>query len=124
MAAATWTASTWVASRWAATRCFLCWPRRSHRHDLLFLAGEQLFDFGDGAVGHLLYFSGLARVVVLADLMILLELFEQIEAIATNVTNRHTGPFGIFVRDFHDLTPPFFIEFGNAQLENLPFCRR
>ena len=54
---------------------------RSNRHDLLFLAGEQLLDLADTGVGRLLYLAGLALLLVLADLVVLLELFEEVEPV-------------------------------------------
>ena len=62
-------------------------PRRSNRHDLLFLAGEHLLDVGDGRVGRLLHFAGLPLVVVFADLVVLLELLEKIETVAAHMAD-------------------------------------
>ena len=77
-------------------------PRRSNRHDLLFLAGEQLLDLGDGRVGRFLHLAGLPLLFVFADLVLLLELLEKIEAVAADMTHRDARRFGIFVRDLDD----------------------
>ena len=72
----------------------------------------------DSGVGRLLHFAGLALLLVLADLVLLLQLLEQVETVAADVAHRHARSLGVFVRDLHDFAPPLFIELGNAQLDD------
>src|SRR3974390_914531 len=96
-------------------------PRRSNRHDLLFLTGEKLLDFGNGGIGRLLHFIGLAIMLVFADLVVLFEFFEKIGAFAPTAPPRHSRSLGIFVSDPDDLPSPLFVELGDAQPQDLPF---
>src|SRR6202043_638398 len=69
--------------------------------DFLFLGREQLIDLGNHPVGCLLHIVGKTLLIVLRNLVVLLELFDGVEAIAADMTDRDLGGFGIFVRDLH-----------------------
>ena len=92
----------------------------SNREDFLFLGGEHLVDLGDGLVGRLLDLAGEALVVVLADLVILLELLEHVDAVAAHVAHGDARGLGIFVRDLDQFLAALLVELGNAQAETCP----
>ena len=58
---------------------------------------------------------GHALVVVLADLVILLELLEHVQAVAAHMADRDLGGFGIFVRDLDQFLAALLVELRNAQ---------
>ena len=72
----------------------------------------------------LLHLLGRPLAVVLADLVVLLQLLEHIEAVAPHMPHRDPGGFGIFVRDLHQVLAALLVELGNAQPQHLPFGRR
>ena len=57
----------------------------SNREDFLFLGRQQLVDLRDHAVGRLLHVVGVTLLIVLGDLVILLELLQDVEAVATDM---------------------------------------
>ena len=63
---------------------------------------------------------GLTLVVVLADLVLLLQLLEEVEAVAAHVAHRDPRGLGVFVRDLDELLAPLLVELGNAQLISCP----
>src|SRR6516165_270147 len=94
----------------------------SHGENFLLFCCEHPVDFGDCLVGGLLHLLAGALAVVLADLVVLLELLEHIQAVAPHVTHRYAGGFGIFVRNLHQLPAALLIELGNPQAQQLPFA--
>src|SRR5262249_11190763 len=67
-------------------------------HDFFFFGSERMVDFGNRFVGRLLDQVGLVLVIVLADLVVLFELFEDVEAVAPHVPHGHAGVLRVFVR--------------------------
>ena len=78
----------------------------------------------DALVGRLLNLGFKSLVIVLADLVILLELLDDIDAVASHVTNRHLRRFGIFVREFYEFFAALFVQFRNTKPKHLPLGRR
>src|SRR4051794_19964971 len=95
-----------------------------NRQDFLFFRRQHSVDFRDRVISCFLYLLGRALALVLADLMLLLQLLEDIKPVAAHVT--HCDPRGlrIFVGDFHKILAALFIELGNAQTQHLPLGRR
>src|SRR6476661_5724552 len=89
--------------------------------DFFFLGRKQLIDLRNRPVGCLLHIMGQTFLIVLGNLVILLKLLDRIEAIASDMPDRDTRGFGVFVRDFNQLLAAFFIEFGNSQAKHLSF---
>src|SRR5579871_5466038 len=85
----------------------------SNREDLFFLGRKQLVDFADGAVGRLLHIGGEALGIILGDLVPLLELLDQIEAVAADMADGDARGFRIFVRDLHELLAALLVQFGD-----------
>src|SRR3954453_11753580 len=71
----------------------------SHREDLLFLRRQHLVDLGDGVVAGFLHLLARALAVVLADLVILFQLLQHVQAVAPDVPHRDPRRLGIFVRN-------------------------
>src|SRR5262245_51568290 len=92
-------------------------------HDFFFFGGERMVDFGNGFVGRLLDQVGLVLVIVLADLVVLFELFEDVEAVAPYVPHGHAGVLRVFVRDLDQFPAPLLVELGNAQPQYLALGR-
>src|SRR5271165_6280552 len=95
----------------------------SHSDNFLLFCCQHPVHLSDCFIGSLLYLLAGSLPVVLADLVILFELLEHIEAVAPHVTHRHPGRLGIFVRNLHQLPATLFIELGNTQAQHLPFGR-
>src|SRR5438270_10300022 len=72
------------------------------REDFFFLGGQQLVDLGDRAVGRLLHVARQTLLVVLGHFVVLLELLQNIEAVAADVARGDLGGFRIFVRDLDE----------------------
>src|SRR5438270_9255029 len=78
--------------------------------DFFFLGGQQLVDLGDRAVGRLLDLVGVTFLIVLRHLVILLELLQNVEAVAADVTRGDLGRLRVFVRDLDELLAPLLVE--------------
>src|SRR5712691_7830310 len=98
-------------------------PAPSHRENFSFLGGQRLVDFGNGQVGRLLDVAVMALVIVLADLVILFQLLENVHAVAPHVAHGDARGFRIFVRDLDELLAPLLVELGDAQADCLPVGR-
>ena len=85
---------------------------------------KQLVDLGNHAVSGLLHIVGEALLIVLGNLVILFELLDRIEPIATDMAYRNFCRLGIFVRNFYKLLAAFLIELGNSKPKHLSFGRR
>src|SRR5262249_52654339 len=95
------------------------------REDFFFLGREQLVDFRDHAVGRLLHVVGHALLIVLGNLVVLLKLLDRVEAIASDMADRHARGLRVFMCDLHQFLAALLIELGDAQAKHLPFgCRR
>src|SRR3954454_8344988 len=69
--------------------------------DFLFLGRKQRIDLRNRPIGGLLHIIGEALLIVLGNLVVFLELFDNIQPVAANVAHRDPGGFGIFMRDFY-----------------------
>src|SRR6266496_3455465 len=92
--------------------------------DFLFFHRERVIDFGNGLIGRLLDLIGVALVVVLADLVVLLELLEDVEAVPAHVAYRHAGGFGVSMGHFDQLLATLLVELGDAKAQHLALGRR
>ena len=63
-------------------------------------------------------------MIVLADLVILFQLLEDVEAVAAHVAHRDARGLGIFVRDLDQFLAALLVEFRDAQADHLAFGRR
>lgn len=90
----------------------------SNGENFFFLGRERLIDVSDGSIGHLLNLVRKALLIVLGDLVILFELFEDIKSITAHVTNRNACGLGIFVRDLYEFLAALFVELGNPQADD------
>src|SRR3984893_1951763 len=61
--------------------------------DFLFLGREQLIDLGNHPVGCLLHIVGKTFLIVFGDLVVLLELLDGVEAIASDMAGGGLGRF-------------------------------
>ena len=61
--------------------------------------------------------AGKSVVIVFADLVIFLELLDDIDAVAANVTHGDFRGFGIFVRELDQFLAALLVEFGDAQAQ-------
>src|SRR4029079_17078022 len=95
----------------------------SHREDLLFFCRQHLVDLDNDVVGRLLHLLGRPFALILADLVVLLQLLEYIETVASNMTHRDLGSLRILVSDLDQVLATILIEFGNAQSQDLPVGR-
>src|ERR1700730_8135757 len=95
-----------------------------HREHFFFLGRKQSVDLRHCLVRRLLHLLGRSLSVVFADFVILLELFEHIQSVASDVTHRHPGSLGVFVRHFYELAPALLVQLRNTQAQNLTFRRR
>ena len=68
--------------------------------------------------------SARALAVVLADLVVLFQLLEHVEAVAPDVPHRDPRGLGVFVRDLDQILAPLLVELGDAQPQHLAFGRR
>src|SRR6516162_6692307 len=96
----------------------------SHGENFLFFRRQHPVHFADRLVGCLLHLLTGSFSVVLADLVVLLELLEYVEAITSYMTDRHAGGLGIAVRNLDQLPAAFFIKLGDAQPQHLPLGGR
>src|SRR5713101_3897366 len=99
-------------------------PQTSHCEDFLLFCRQHSVDFRDRFVRGLLHLLGRPFAIVLADLVILFEFLEHIEAVAPYMAHRHPGGLCIFVGDFHQLPAALFIKLRDAQAQDLPFRGR
>src|SRR5262245_20326448 len=95
----------------------------SHREDFPFLCSQHLVDLGDGFVGGLLHLLGRSFALVLADLVVLFQLLEHVEAVAADVAHGDPRGLGIFMGDLDQLLAPLLVELRDAQPQHLPFGR-
>src|SRR6185503_5396414 len=93
------------------------WTLPSNSEDFLFLRRKQLIDFRNRSVGRLLHLIGEPFLIVFGNLVILLELLDDIQPVATHMADRHLGGFGVFMRDFHQFLAPFLVELWNPQAQ-------
>src|SRR5207253_7808091 len=91
------------------------WTLPSNGEDFLFLRRKQLIDFRNRSVGRLLHLVGEPLLIVFGNLVILLELLDDIQPVATDMADRNLGSFGIFMRVFHQFLAPLLVELGNSQ---------
>src|SRR5271165_7170813 len=96
----------------------------SHSENFLLFCCQHPVHLGDCFIGSLLHLLAGSLPVVLADLVVVFELLEHIEAVAPHVTDGYPGSLGIFVRNLHQLPAAFLIELGNTQPHHLPSVRR
>src|ERR1044072_6332433 len=97
-----------------------------HRHssdgeDFLLLDSKHSVDVGDDLIGCLLHLFGLSLSFLLADLVILLQLLENIEPVTPYMPHRDTRSLCVFMSDLHQLATPFLIQLRNAQPQDLSF---
>ena len=59
--------------------------------------------------------SAMRLLIVLADLAVLLQLLEQVEAVAADVAHRDARGLGVFVRDLDQFLAALLVELGDAQ---------
>src|SRR6185295_4431675 len=85
------------------------WTLPSNGEDFLFLRRKQLIDFRNRSVGRLLHVIGEPLLIVFGNLVILLELLDDIQPVATDMANSYLGGFGVFMRDFHQFLAPFLV---------------
>src|ERR1700716_2558289 len=95
----------------------------SNRHDLFFFLRQHLIDLGDHLIGRLLDLARHALLYVVADLVILFHLLQQIEPVAAHVAHRDARGLGVFMRDLDQLLAPLLVELGNAQPDHLALGR-
>src|ERR1700681_1159186 len=93
----------------------------SNGEDFLFLGRKQLLDFSDHGVGCLLHIVGKALLIVFGDLVILLELLDGIDPVATDMANSDLSRFGILMSDLHQLLAALLVDFRNPKAQHLPF---
>src|SRR5262249_47136625 len=96
----------------------------SDRQDLLFLALQQLVDFGDLPIRELLGLLEAAPLVVLRDLLVLEHLLQPVVALVTEATDLHPRFFGHVVRLLGEVLSPLFGQRGNRDADNLPVALR
>src|SRR5690349_14243351 len=105
MMIATWTGTEPCSSTggWAGSVVIAMAPSppcpASDVHDLFFLRRQVLVDLCDRLVGRLLDLAGLAVEVVLADVVVLLELLQEVEPVAADMACGDSRLLGIFVCD-------------------------
>src|SRR5579871_4135586 len=83
----------------------------SDLHDFLLLAVKHGVDFIYVRVGDLLQFIAVLVVLVLADLVVFFEAFEQVHAIPANIADRDPGRLGIFRGELGQFLAPFLVKF-------------
>src|SRR4051794_15733799 len=88
---------------------------RSYLLDLDFLAGQYLIDLFDQPVGQLLHLGGVLMVVVLAHLAVLVELLEQVHALAPHIAHGYARVLGVLVRDLDQLLASLGVQRGDRQ---------
>src|SRR5262245_20123607 len=93
--------------------------------DFLFFCSQHVIDLSDTGIGCLLNLARKPIVIVLADLVILLELLDNIHGVTPDMAYRNPRGLSIFVRNLDQFFTPLFVKFWNAQTNCLPFgCRR
>src|SRR3981189_2270327 len=91
----------------------------SHRERFLFFCRQHLVDFGNHLVGHLLHLLGGPLAVVFADLVVLFELLEHIEAVAPDVPHGDPRGLGVSVGNLDQLLATILVELGDPQPQHL-----
>jgi hypothetical protein len=94
----------------------------ANREDFPLFCCEHPIHFGDRLVGSFLHLLGRPFAVVLADLVVLFQFLEHVQAITPHVSHCHSGGLSIFVRNLDELLAALFVEFRDAQAQDLPFC--
>src|SRR4051794_2155775 len=97
--------------------------RSLNGQDFLFLRRQQLIDFNNRPVGGLLHVGSQTLLIVLGNLVILLELLDDVETVATHMSHRDLGGLGVFMRDLDEFLAPLLVQLWNAQAKHLPFGR-
>src|SRR5439155_17271313 len=75
----------------------------------------------DAGIGRLLNIGRMAIVIVLADLVILLQLFDDIHCVTPDMTYGDARCFGVLMRNLDQLLAPFLIELRDTQANGLAF---
>src|SRR5262249_30243881 len=96
----------------------------SHCEGFPFLRRQPLVDIRNDLVGRLLDLLGRPFAVVLADLVILFQLLDDLKAVAPHVADRHLGSLSIFMRNLHQFLAPLLVELRESQPQNLTLGRR
>lgn len=82
-------------------------------HDFGFLYTQGGIDLADEVIRHFLDLALVALFVVLADRLILEQLFQGVETIAADMTDRDSRLFGVFMRNLRHFLAPLLVEFRN-----------
>src|SRR5262245_65847680 len=95
-----------------------------NRENFLFLSREQRIDLGNGAVGRLLHVVGESFLVILGNFVVLLQLLDDIEPVATDMADRDARSLSVFMCDLDQLLATVRIQFRDTKTKHLPFRRR
>src|SRR5205814_733627 len=94
-------------------------PRASDLHDLVLLILERVVNVVDMGVRHLLQFLAQPAVIILADLMVLFALFQELHAVPADVTYGNPALLGIFMRKLDQFLAPLLIQFWDGYAQQL-----
>src|SRR5579872_7481968 len=72
-------------------------------HDLFFFGVDERIDILDVLIGQLLELIGSALVFVFRDLVIFEQRFDRVDALVTNIADRHLALFAAFVDDLDQI---------------------
>src|SRR5690554_3070746 len=107
--------ATWRGMHGGADSAFM--PTPSDRHQLLFLGLDHLVDVLDRVVGDLLHLALEAALVVLADGLVLQQLFRLLVGVAADVADRDLGRFALGVDHLGQLAAAFLGQRGQVDAD-------
>src|SRR5206468_7334546 len=104
---------------WTRLRLLQTERSSSPAEDFLFLRVRELVDFLDRVVGELLYLMLQTLALILADVVLLLVLFQMVHAVAADVADCYASLLGILADELRQLLAPLLGQFRDRQTDHL-----